>query len=191
MASKSQAVMNLNLKLQSTAVKSQARLIATEIAKLELAQAEEHLHIVQVSSNMPRAVTIVNDGSPLQSYLPSAYFETDHNATAALLFWERITSKAELLVSIICQIHGLPDALQESRNEQLVGICELKGQLTLFASLTRRFASITKRSTPEDYLALAAMLPEVVSLERPFDTWIELMKRDEFQERDCAVELNR
>lgn len=49
MATKSQAVMNLNLKLQSTAVKSQARLITTEIAKLELAQAEEQLQIVQVS----------------------------------------------------------------------------------------------------------------------------------------------
>jgi hypothetical protein len=49
MATKSQAVMNLNLKLQSTAVKSQARLITAEIAKLELAQAEEQLQIVQVS----------------------------------------------------------------------------------------------------------------------------------------------
>jgi dynactin 1 len=75
--------------------------------------------------------------------------------------------------------------------EQLVGICELKGQLTLFANITRRFASITKRATPDDYLALATILPEVVSLERPFDNWIELMKRDEFQERDCAVELSR
>jgi hypothetical protein len=53
MASKSQAVMNLNLKLQSTAVKSQARLIATEIARLELAQAEEHLQIVQVIRLLP------------------------------------------------------------------------------------------------------------------------------------------
>ncbi len=48
MASKSQAVLNMNLKLQNTAVKSQARLIASEVAKFELAQAEEQLHIVQV-----------------------------------------------------------------------------------------------------------------------------------------------
>jgi hypothetical protein len=67
----------------------------------------------------------------------------------------------------------------------------LKGQLTHFANLTRRFATVTKRSSPDDYLNLAHMLPEVLNLERPFDNWIELTKRDEFQERECAVELSR
>lgn len=47
-SSKSQAVMNLNLKLQSSAVKAQARTIDAELGKLELAQSAEHLNIVQV-----------------------------------------------------------------------------------------------------------------------------------------------
>lgn len=44
-----QAIMNMNLKLQSTAVKTQNKTIDIELKKLEAAQLAEHLRIVQVS----------------------------------------------------------------------------------------------------------------------------------------------
>lgn len=44
-----QAVMNLNLRLQSTAAKTQNKTIDIELKKLEAAQLAEHLRIVQVS----------------------------------------------------------------------------------------------------------------------------------------------
>lgn len=44
----SQAVMNLNLKLQSSAVKTLGKTIELELRRLEAAQLAEHLRIVQV-----------------------------------------------------------------------------------------------------------------------------------------------
>lgn len=44
-----QNIMNLNLRLQSTAAKMQNKAIDVELQKLEAAQLSEHLRIVQVS----------------------------------------------------------------------------------------------------------------------------------------------
>lgn len=44
-----QSIMNLNLRLQSTAAKMQNKAIDIELKKLEAAQLSEHLRIVQVS----------------------------------------------------------------------------------------------------------------------------------------------
>jgi dynactin 1 len=44
----SQAVLNLNLKLQSTAVKAQSKTVDLELKKIEAAQLAEHMRIVQV-----------------------------------------------------------------------------------------------------------------------------------------------
>ena len=43
-----QAIMNMNLRLQSTAAKTQNKTIDIELKKLEAAQLAEHLRIVQV-----------------------------------------------------------------------------------------------------------------------------------------------
>jgi dynactin 1 len=48
-----QNIMNLNLKLQSTAAKMQNKAIDVELQKLEAAQLSEHLRIVQVSCQHP------------------------------------------------------------------------------------------------------------------------------------------
>jgi dynactin 1 len=44
-----QSIMNLNLRLQSTAAKMQNKAIDIELKKLEAAQLSEHIRIVQVS----------------------------------------------------------------------------------------------------------------------------------------------
>jgi dynactin 1 len=48
-----QNIMNLNLKLQSTAAKMQNKAIDVELQKLEAAQLSEHLRIVQASCQHP------------------------------------------------------------------------------------------------------------------------------------------
>jgi dynactin 1 len=48
LSSQSQAVLNLNLKLQSSATKAQSKTIDLELRKLEASQATDHLGIVQV-----------------------------------------------------------------------------------------------------------------------------------------------
>ena len=48
-----QNIMNLNLRLQSTAAKVQNKAIDVELQVLEAAQLSEHLRIVQVSRHPP------------------------------------------------------------------------------------------------------------------------------------------
>jgi dynactin 1 len=48
-----QSILNLNLRLQSTAAKMQNKAIDLELEKLEASQLSEHLRIVQVSPFPP------------------------------------------------------------------------------------------------------------------------------------------
>lgn len=57
MSTQSQTMLNLNLKLQSSATKAQAKTIDLELKKLEATQAMEHLAIVQVRSRDSLLVT--------------------------------------------------------------------------------------------------------------------------------------
>ncbi|KAJ9107379.1 hypothetical protein QFC21_000829 [Naganishia friedmannii] len=169
--SQSRAVMNLNLKLQTSATKNQARVIDLALSKIALDQAKGHAEI-------------------LQAYLPETYFQQDVAATEGLLFLQRLADKARLLINTFCLKHDLPDTLQHFKNDRLVGICELRGSLSEFANLTRRFAGIMRRSTPEEYLNLAPVRFDLSAVERKVDFWINQLRTDEFVEKDCAVELH-
>lgn len=168
----SQVVLSLNLKLQTSTIKNRARAVDLALSKLELDQAKELAAI-------------------MQQYLPDQYFLADAAATDALLFLQRLAGKAELLINTFCEIHNLPDALQEARDEMLVGVCELRGDLSQFATFTRRFAGVMRRSTPDEYISLAPIRLELGAIERKVDLWFEQIRRDEFVEKECAEELRK
>nr|XP_019012815.1 dynactin 1 [Kwoniella pini CBS 10737]OCF51596.1 dynactin 1 [Kwoniella pini CBS 10737] len=165
-----QALMNLNLKLQSTAVKAQSKTVDLELKKLEAAQLAEHLKIVI-------------------SYLPDAYNETEVDSTTIYLFFGRLSAKIDMLISIISHMHGLPASVHSASSEALVGVCELKGKLRHFSGLNKRFYAILKRCTPDDWLTLGKMLSELGGVENKVDGWLMSVKNDEFNESDCAREL--
>lgn len=171
-AAQSQVVLNLNLKLQTSAIKNRARAVDLALSKLELDQAKEHAAI-------------------MHQYLPDQYFLADAAATEALLFLQRLAGKAELLIKTFCEIHKLPDALQEARDDALVGVCELRGSLSEFVTFTRRFAGIMRRSTSEEYISLAPVRLELSAIERKVDSWFDQIRRDEFVEKDCAEDLHK
>lgn len=171
-AAHSQVVMSLNMKLQTTTIKNRARAIDFALSKLELDQAKERVAIIQ-------------------QYLPDEYFLADAAATDALLFLQRLAGKADLLINTFCEIHNLPEALQEARDDMLVGVCELRGSLSQFATFTRRFAGIMRRSTAEEYISLAPIRLELGAVERKVDLWFDQIRNDEFVEKDCAEELNK
>lgn len=128
-----------------------------------------------------------------KTYLPLAYYETEANSASALLFFQRLSFKADLLVSVISHAHGLPLALHSATSEALVGICELRGKLKHFAALNQRFASVLRHTTAEDWLAFTTVLPELgaAGVEKRIDSWLELLRTDEFKEGDCARDLGR
>lgn len=167
----SQALLNLNLKLQSSAVKTQSKTVDLELKKLEAAQLAEHLRIVQ-------------------AYLPEAYLETEADSVSALLFFLRVGEKVNILTNVISNLHGLPGALHTVSSEAFVGVCELRGKLRTFATLNRRFAAIMRRTQPDDYVALGRVVGELAGVESRVDGWIASVKTDEFNDGECARELD-
>ncbi|ODO01512.1 hypothetical protein I350_06332 [Cryptococcus amylolentus CBS 6273] len=166
----SQALMNLNLKLQSTAAKAQTKTIDLELKKLEATQLFEHLRIVQ-------------------AYLPEAYHETEEDSTSMFLFFNRVGAKVDMLVNVVSQVHGLPASLHSASSEALVGICELKGKLRYFSTLNKRFSSVMKRGSTDDWSAYGKFLTEITGVEARIDSWLAALKNDEFSESDCARDL--
>ncbi|WVQ72856.1 hypothetical protein IAR50_002417 [Cryptococcus sp. DSM 104548] len=166
----SQALLNLNLKLQSTAAKAQSKTIDLELKKLEAAQLFEHLRIVQ-------------------AFLPEAYLETEKDSTSMFLFFNRVGAKVDMLVNVVSQVHGLPASLQSASSEALVGICELKGKLRYFSTLNKRFSSVMKRGSTDHWSAYGKLLTEMTGVEARIDSWLSALKNDEFSEGDCARDL--
>lgn len=169
---RSQAVLDLNLKLQSTAIKNQARLVDLDLLRIDLSQANNHIQL-------------------LEAYLPAAYTPSDSAAISTYLTLSRITRKTELLNQVLSQMHDLPRVLEESEDESLVGICELRGQLVLFAGVTRQLTAIIRRSGPVEFLEFGKTLQDLAALESKLDSWIEQSKREEMQEREWAVGLRQ
>ncbi|RXK41589.1 dynactin 1 [Tremella mesenterica] len=166
-----QAILNMNLKLQSSVVKQQSKTIDLELKKLEVAQLTEHLRIVQV-------------------YLPGPYHETDADPTAALLLFHRLSAKVDTLISTISQAHGIPASLHTASSEALVGVCELRGKLGHFSLLNKRFAGVLQRIDSDGWVALGKVIDELGGVEARVDGWIGLVRSDEFSEGDCARELS-
>jgi dynactin 1 len=126
LTSQSQAMLNLNLKLQSTVLKSQVKAIDLELRELEARQAAEHLAIVQVSAIGPSSAAATHMLTEFaQPYLPPAFFESDSDAVDALLFFERVGEKVALLVRYIEQKHTVGEALDGTVPDDLIGICEV------------------------------------------------------------------
>ena len=57
--------------------------------------------------------------------MPQIYIETDVDATKCYLFFQRMASKTDLINIITAQAHNLPESLNGSVSETLVGVCEV------------------------------------------------------------------
>ncbi|KAF9488647.1 dynactin [Pleurotus eryngii] len=169
-ASQNAAMIAMNLKLQSSASKNQARLLEVELGKLEAREAKELLAIVQ-------------------PYLPQLYVESDSDATSCYLFFQRLAGKADLISSIAAQAHGLPDSCNGPVTEVLMGICDMRGNLANLSTLCKRFAAILRRCDVDSFLSLGRLYPEIAPLEKRIDMHIELLRRDEFREMECVSDV--
>jgi dynactin 1 len=63
--------------------------------------------------------------------LPQIYVETDADATRCYLFFQRMAAKTDLINMITAQAHNLPESLNGSVSETLVGVCEVAYDATL------------------------------------------------------------
>ncbi|BGP35932.1 hypothetical protein JCM10296v2_007784 [Rhodotorula toruloides] len=171
LSSQSQAMLNLNLKLQSSVLKSQVKAIDLELRKLEAKQASAHLEIVK-------------------PYLLPSFFESDSDAVEALLFFERVAYKVDLLNTFLEQNHAVGDALDGVVLENLAGVCEARAKLAHFAALNRRFAAHLRRCEPDTFLKMGRVHREVAPTERRVDAFIDALRKEELKQAECGKEVD-
>jgi dynactin 1 len=131
-------MMSLNLKLQSAATRTQARNIDHELKRIEANESKEMLDIVQVMSLIFLVRNSLSTTRIQQPYLPQIYIETDVDATKCYIFFQRMALKTDLINIITAQAHNLPESLNGSVSETLVGVCEV----AFFLSMPIRVGSL-------------------------------------------------
>ncbi|KAK7063669.1 CAP-Gly domain-containing protein [Favolaschia claudopus] len=171
-ATQSAAVMSLNLKLQSSASKNQARAIELELQRMDARENRELLKIVQ-------------------PYLPQIYVETDSDATQCYLFFQRLAAKADLIINVVSQNNGLPDSLSGSVSSALVGVCDMRGRISALSTLCKRFAAVMRRCDVESFLNIGRLYQEIAPMEKRLDMHVNLLRRDEFRDEECVSDINK
>jgi len=171
LTSQSQAMLNLNLKLQASARRGQVKTVDLELRKLDAAQATEHLAMVK-------------------PYLLPAYFDEDAKSVEALLFFARLSAKAELLSLVLAQQNDVTEALNSTVPDHLVGVCETRSKLARFSALNKRFAAQLRRCAPAEFIRLGQAFGEVVPAEKRLDFFVDSLRKEELRAAECAKELD-
>lgn len=171
-AAEGQAIANLNLKLQSSTMKSQAKTIELEIGRLEASQAKRHLSITS-------------------AYLPKKYFEDDKDAVESLLFFQRIATKTEVIKTVVESSTDIAGSLVGVIDERLITICRMRHSLAHFIASSRQISSLVQLASIPTFLKSGRMFKELVSIERTIDQHIDLLRREELKEDDCAKDYRR
>ncbi|TPX10545.1 uncharacterized protein E0L32_008431, partial [Thyridium curvatum] len=167
--SKSRAMMDLNMKLQISAAKAQAKTIDLELRRLEAQEAEQHLEIVKL-------------------FLPETY-QTDRDSVLALLRFRRLAFKANLLNSFIKErVNGQPHPGHE--DDTFAG-CDAIDKLTWVSAMCDRFVNAISHCSIEQFAKYEGALYELEPVERALNGWIDGLRRDELKEQQCASELQR
>ncbi|KAI1316326.1 hypothetical protein EDD11_010105 [Mortierella claussenii] len=173
LGSQSQAMLSLNLQLQSTAMKAQAKAIDLELRKLDALQANDNLMLVQ-------------------PYLPDGFFGTENDSIQCLLLFKRLSFKSELMSKHLEQQYGISDKIARGAvSSEIVPVCEVRQKLTLFGDMAKRFVSYIEGCSVEVFAKMGQVYHDLVGTERRLNTWVELLRKEELKESDCAMELQR
>lgn len=173
-------MLNLNLKLQSTVLRNQSKVVDEELRALEAAQAVQQLGMVV-------------------QYLPAPFVEDDKGAIDALLFFTRMGSKTDILLRAIEATHGLGDSASAYADSSsasgggigLVKVCETRTKLARFSVLCKRFAANLARCDGPTFVRMGKVYLELATVERRIDAYVDLAKRDELKEAECGIEVER
>ncbi|CAH0019666.1 unnamed protein product [Clonostachys rhizophaga] len=166
---RSRAMMDLNMKLQISAAKAQAKTIDLELRRLEAQEAEQHLEIVKL-------------------FLPDTYKE-DKDSVLALLRFKRLAFKASLLNGFIKErVNGKPDPGHE---DDTIAGCDALDKLVWVSSTCDRFVNNISHCSIEQFTRYQNALHELEPVERALNSWIDGLRRDELKVQKCADELHR
>nr|OQO26973.1 hypothetical protein B0A51_04990 [Rachicladosporium sp. CCFEE 5018] len=169
LSSKSRAMLDLNMKLQSSAAKTQLKSLDLELRKLDAQEASEHLEIVKI-------------------FLPES-FQSESDSVLALLRFRRIAFKANLVHGAVKEriasfgVRGL--------DENVFAACDVADKLTWITGTAKRFINSVYTSSVDDFTSYKGALYELEPIERALNGYIDGLRKDDLREQDIAEELQR
>lgn len=169
LSSRSRAMMDLNMKLQMSAAKTQIKTIDLEMRRLEAEEAAEHLAIVQL-------------------FLPEA-FHSERDSILALLRFKRVGFKSRLLNSLVKErLNGQGTKIAD---EDIFAAYSVLDRLTWISEMSDRFVSGIRSCSVEEFARFESALYELEPVERALNTYIDTLKRDDMKEGRVDEELQR
>ncbi|KAL2797061.1 dynein associated protein-domain-containing protein [Aspergillus keveii] len=169
LTARSRAMMDLNLKLQSSVAKAQTKTIDNELKRIESDEDTQHLSIVKL-------------------YLPE-YYETERNSVLALLRFKRVSSKASLMNMTV---EGMViEQASTLAAEDVFTAQDILEKLLWIASICSRFGNYISSCSAESFGSIQGSLFELEPVERTLNFWLEGLKKNELNMKKCAVELQR
>jgi dynactin 1 len=168
MNNKSRAIMDLNLKLQSSASKSQIKTIDIELDRLKAEESAQHLSIVQM-------------------FVPES-FAHENNPVMALMCFKRIKSKAAIVSFVL---RDRSKAAQNLLREDQLATFEVLERLTWISTCCDRFISFMSSCTVQEFARYHNAMYELEPVERAMNIWIDVLRRDELFNKGGAEELSR
>ncbi|CAO3607813.1 unnamed protein product [Mucor hiemalis] len=172
LSSQSQAMMSLNMQLQSTVMKAQAKSIDLELRKLDAAQANDRL-------------------SYIQPYLPDSFFKTENDAISCALLYKRLVFKSELIIKHLDQNYPISEKIMDTVSESLVSVCEMRQRAGWLSDLGKRFVTFVLNCNPLTFIKMGQVYHDLVGTERRLTGIVDLLRTDEINETECVVELQR
>lgn len=166
---RSRAMMDLNMKLQVSAAKTQVKTIDLELRRLDAQEASEHLAIVQL-------------------FLPDA-FHSDRDSVLALLRFKRVGFKANILHGFVKE--RVTGQLPLGHEESIFSACDVLDKLSWVTAMCDRFVYAISHCSTEEFAKFEGALYELEPVERALNGWIDGLRRDELKEAQCASELQR
>ena len=166
---RSRAIMDLNMRLQTSAAKAQVRTIGSELDRMQAQEALQHLSIVQL-------------------FLPDAY-KSEEDSVRALLRIKRISFKARLMHGLLRERDTGPVA--PGQEADIFASSDVLDKLTRITSSCDRFISSIQTSDLEGFKRLGGASYDLEPIERAMNVWIDDLKRDELKVEQCATELQR
>jgi dynactin 1 len=169
LSTKSRAMLDLNMKLQSSAAKTQVKTIDLELRRLDAQEASEHLGIVQL-------------------FLPDA-FQAERDSVLALLRFERIAFKANLVQGFVRE--RITTFGTRGLDENVFAACDVMDKLTWVSAMADRFVNAVYTCTVEEFASYEGALYELEPVERALNSYIDALRRDDLKEKEMADELQR
>lgn len=169
LSTKSRAMLDLNLKLQTSATKTQVKTIDLELRRLDAQEASEHLGIVQL-------------------FLPDA-FQAERDSVLALLRFKRIGFKANLVQGFVRE--RIASFGTRGLDESVFAACDVMDKLTWVSAMSDRFVNAVCTCSVEEFASYEGALYELEPVERALNSYIDALRRDDLKEKDMADELQR